>query len=471
MGGNRCISRHVEELNAQRLGEHLSEHSRLKRIADFEQRSASFAAKSEVDRHAHDLKELVASDLSRRRHLIKCLYDKDMEIWTEAVRNMGEDEVERTDRIRSVAERLRGRREAARGKLAEECYARRFREDCDEVRERDSKARLTMAAERRAGDIEVRDRLRYSEEGPRDDNQPQEGGKERETAEREIRATQNLQMKTALDEQVRQLRLEEEMDSSERVKSEREDINRWKVDEMRERVAAGFAALSAKEIGEKMRLDGQIAVQKKQGEKDLERQRDLILLEFALDRERQGEQGVIEKRLRERDVCRRYRSFVDGQANDDAAEEKGVERARLEAMERVWSRRDAEHRERENDRTRLMLNVCESRNEQLKESMKRREEEENELSRVAILNKIECERQGRAEKEKKDVSRSKALNHMEALKSQIDESERRSIQRKDHRYLEDLELKNKQEEYVTKMNNLDVVPKPSYARKHAKWYT
>jgi len=74
-------------------------------------------------------------DLERRRKALRMLYESEMNVWKQKIREKQHVSMEeRMEQIRVRAYKLRDEREAARVKFVEQCYHRQWQDSCDEAR-------------------------------------------------------------------------------------------------------------------------------------------------------------------------------------------------------------------------------------------------------------------------------------------------------------------------------------------------
>merc|ERR1711998_52310 len=94
---------------------------------------------------------------------------------------------------------------------------------------------------------------------------------------------------------------------------------------------------------------------------------DLMLLQYALDKEKADEAFELKKKMQERDATKQYQEFLRVQMAKEAEDTAMVDELRKAAEEAIWEKKEAEQRKQREAREFLMGEVDRGRQQQIKE--------------------------------------------------------------------------------------------------------
>ncbi|CAM9784968.1 unnamed protein product, partial [Hapterophycus canaliculatus] len=276
-------------------------------FANWENKTASDIATRASGERLRALEGAGADALLARRRRLADLYNREMAQWEHEILNSAETMEERKARILAKATKLKNARESSRRNYVQECYDRQWRDACDDARTLDSKAntewvtaqRWEQVAEKAAREEEnarleemhmakIRERIAFLEA------QEQAAQEKREKRNHLMRSDLNTQVAYNADrrrqlwEQTARDDLKELDDLRALVKAEEEKAEAKK----KEAHARGAEVRDFNESRREMR-----AVAAEQT-----REQDLVLLEYAIQKDKAGEAEEKAKREEEKRV-------------------------------------------------------------------------------------------------------------------------------------------------------------------------
>ena len=121
----------------------LAQQSNTQRRHDWEERTQQLIDQREVNAITQKLLRQEQDELETRKREMSSLHEGEMNGWKKTLQTSLEvTQEERMEQIREKAYELKAQREADRQAFVGECYERQWVDECDELREFDSKATL-----------------------------------------------------------------------------------------------------------------------------------------------------------------------------------------------------------------------------------------------------------------------------------------------------------------------------------------
>ncbi|CAM9184503.1 unnamed protein product [Heterosigma akashiwo] len=247
---------------------------------------------------------------------------------------------------------IKAAREEKRQAFVQDAYDRRWRDACDDARALDSQALLDFVAQERLSQLSEKGRRKAEEKEL--DEQYMAGVmghvaalelKERGVQEALRQANAKMVAKNA----ERRSAL-----AAARARGDQEEIARWRAELEREEARERAKRAELVAAGAAVREFNQAKAAERGRAKELERGRDLLLLEHAQRMEARGQAEEERKRAEEKRVMREYHAYLQEQMVKEAEDESAIEAHRLREENRIWDQREADLRAQADARARLM---------------------------------------------------------------------------------------------------------------------
>jgi hypothetical protein len=372
---HRASERALEEARAS-----LTETKNAVLLAEWENKTHGTI---EARMHAERMKALRHSteeELKERRRRLSQLYERDAKEWREEVLASVETTEQIKERMLARALQLKAVRDEERRGFVQAMYDKQWRDSCDDARNLDSKAMLKWIAEQRKEQLDEREALSMNRSSEEDEymakveqrvkelvDAEQERDRQRLEAERQNKDFLSVQIRYNHERLMDRLKREAEEDAAELAALKRDmEMDAAKERQRREEAHARGREVLAANSG-RLNMRAEAAAQ--------EREQDLKLLEYAMERDNAGKAEEMQKREAEKMSMRNYRSFLQEQMIKEAQDQSALDEIRLKAENEIWDARDAELAAREEARRRLLEEVHEGRAEQLRLKALREEEE------------------------------------------------------------------------------------------------
>jgi len=413
--------------------------------------------------------------LQRKRKLAELL-NREMQQWQDAVKNSRESTEDRKASIAQRAIALRDAREAERKEFVEQCYRDQYRNACDDARFLDAKALTKYVMDEREKQIEMkhtrREELRRESEAL--DRQCQERLvelDEKESEKERTRRQMEFEIRGILDGQTANLRRRKEALRQQQAEDAAIEHAEWKAamdkeqEEQSKRTALAYARGRAiREFNESrkhLRREAEAHV----------REQDMMLLQYALDKEKADEMNEARKREEEKETTKVFQEYLKAQMIKEAQNDALVEELRKAEEDRIWERKEGEQRKRDEARAYLMRITNEGRQTQIEEKRKRHAEElayegsENEYMdrEQAELDRIEADKEAR-----RRLATDKNLAY---IKGQIAAKERARRREEQEKFLETKIMERNEEEHRRQLAEQAGRLKLYHPIKHTSWYT
>ncbi|CAM9443399.1 unnamed protein product [Ectocarpus sp. 12 AP-2014] len=445
-------------------------------FANWENKTAgAIASRAGTDR-VRSLEGADADALLARRRRVADLYNREMEQWEHEILNSAETMEERKTRILEKATKLKNAREAARRNYVQECYDRQWRDACDDARTLDSKAntewvtaqRWEQVAEKAAREEEnarqeelhmakIRERIAYLEAQEKAAEEKRERRNQLMRSDLNTQVAYNADRRRQLWEQTARDDLKELNELRAIVRAEQEKTEAKK----KEAHARGAEVRDFNEARREMRVEAA----------EQAREQDLVLLEYAIEKDKAGEAEEKAKKEEEQRVLRQYNEYLKEQMAKEAADEAQYDEIRQEAETRIWDQRDAQLKAQNDAREALMKQVHRGRQEQIRLKALRDDEqlatdlEQARLDRESFLAEEERER------EKEMRKRQELLDNTAKLREQMTGARARAEREQQEEYLRVKQMEAYERRHRERLEKQAGVVITHHPLKHTQWYT
>lgn len=459
-----------------RMQDAVKETNYLSAVADWELKTDEKAKTTTIKQRLEVLKAKRAANIdARRQKLASKLHREDLALKQELV-NSQETPEQRRAKLGQRARELAAAREAERQQLANELTARAFAENCDPLRERISKKKLYMTVEERNAQILDKQALKLMEAEETkmfDEMNEFERLKKEQRYLDDQRKTREAkaELSRGLDEQMRAVeerKREEAMLRTQEIEELKELWDRM----MKEQEAADAAE---REKMRKLAVDVKEFNRLKQSELSetdrRERALDLKYLQEALAREAAEEAYEAEQRETRREEMRRYRQHLEQMMQKDM--EDTAERDRLinEAFLAQQAKYDAEVAAREAARRRLMEEVDMIRKQQIGAHQAAKSAAANEKILERLRIEEEEARMAAAEAQHKANQLRRALMQRLDIKTQMVAKAHQKAAQAEEKLKEAEFYKENESMYQTQVTEaLKQEPAKYYGRKKVDWF-
>lgn len=424
---------------------------------------ASFENNSTLKIEANAKTELLESrkaewevELYNRRCMLAELYNEEITGWRNEVLSKVESQESRKERIMERACALRDARESQRLKLVQEKYDIQWRDACDDARTLDSKAMTQHMNKSRLQQIE--DKIVRKTELSKNENS--------------FLAEWNRQ----LDEVA--ARDKAKQDNKARISKETSDHVQQQIEENMYRRERHLQNLKEEEFAELARLRAEIdddeALQKQRHDNEMERgkmvrhlneqdqavkdsetsvdkERDIILLNYALRKEAEKHAAEEALKFANKESAKQYQKYLQELMIKEGEDTAFVDEINRKEAEKVWKARDDALQARADARDNLLHMVDDGRKEQIryKEEALQREREEGKKFADNFLNEareaVEKERLAAEARRIKNVENNGKLSEQINYRKYKEELEKQEI------YLADKHMRYIERQHIQKL--------------------
>lgn len=384
------------------------------------------------------------------------LYNEEISGWRAEVLSNVESQDSRKDRIMERAYALRDARESQRLKLVQEKYNVQWRDACDDARTLDSKAMTQFMNKERVQQIE--DKISRKAELSKNENsfltewnkqldevaardKLKQDNKKRITQETSDQVRQQMDDNFARREQHYVDLKNEEEEELARLRAEidaDENLQKKRHNDERER-------------GRRVRELNQQDQAIKDSEKGIEKERDKILLDYALRKE--AEKNAQEEALKRsnKEASKQYQKYLQELMVKESEDTAFVDEINKKEAEKVWKARDDALQARADARDKLMQMVDEGRQEQIRYQKEQMEREREEGTKFA--NSFLSEAGEAIEKERRaaDMRRTKNVENNALLMDQINYRKYKEELEKQEVYLADKHMRYVERQHQSKL--------------------
>ena len=261
----------------------LAQQSNTQRRHDWEERTQQLIDQREVNAITQKLLRQEQDELETRKREMSSLHEGEMNGWKKTLQTSLEvTQEERMEQIREKAYELKAQREADRQAFVGECYERQWVDECDELREFDSKATLDRVRKDQEA-MTKNKRVSTEQEQPRFATSLINKDESNEQAHRR---QASFELKLALERQVEWKNAQVEDMKRKRQLEEKEQLRQLAMLEEKARQTEKGAIAKARRNGEEMLRDLRLREMEREKRKATELEQNRILLQHALDSER-----------------------------------------------------------------------------------------------------------------------------------------------------------------------------------------
>lgn len=382
-----------------------------------------------------------------RRHNLAALYNKEIEQWKQQVVSNVETIEERKDRIMGKAYALRDARETARLEYVHEAYKRQWRDANDDSRTLNSNEMTKFMGRERIR--QMQDNIeKKSKEGSDNEAFLKEWQRQLDVIEAKDQAKQERRRKANMDQQAglhKQMAYNENMKQTNfemRMKEDEEEIK-----EIQDALAAEEEKI--RKIKEDAHARGREVLEFNAQYKDvgkikaqIQADQDKILLDYALEQERQQIAAEKDKQQAAAQAAQQYRKYLEIMMVKEAEDTGFVDEMNRREFEKVQKARDDALQAREDARSHLMSLVKAGRVKQIQEK-KEREISQREADRIYASKFADDIKEGLAmDQAATDNRRRKAEFNNTKLMEQIAAREMAEKLTKQEMYLDEKRMKH-----------------------------
>jgi Trichohyalin-plectin-homology domain len=203
----------------------------------------------------------------------------------------------------------------------------------------------------------------------------------------------------------------------------------------------------------------------------VQRLQDQLLIDYAIQKEKEQDAAEEAKRIADRESGLQYRKYLEEQMVKEAEDTAFVDEVRRREEERVWKARDDALRAREEARKRLMKMVDEGRQEQMKAKHEAILHEKAE-GQVFAAKFIEDAKEGiQREREEAERRRQIQMDNQEKLKQQMAIRENKEDLVRQEIYLENKHMEYMERKHRQKLSEQGGAVKTYFPLKQSQWYS
>lgn len=237
--------------------------------------------------YSYQLLQEQEDELNERKQELQSLYNNDMSQWKQTLHSSLEvSPADRMEQIRKRAFELKAKREEERQVFVKECYEQQWRDQCDDLRALESQATLDRIVKDREQQIIENKRKKDSVALVQNESQCSLINKD-ETLELSQRKKSSLDFRRALDQQVQWKASLAESAAQQKQEEEKGTLGHLANLEQQALFEQAQRLEQAKRKGQDLLQETMLRANDKDTNKVLQRQQNLLLLEHAMEIERQ----------------------------------------------------------------------------------------------------------------------------------------------------------------------------------------
>lgn len=447
------------------------------KMAQFEIRTAgkiqSRVAKERVERG----KAVMAEQLNRRRARLARMLETERQQLQAEIEASFETPEQLKERMFARARELQAKREADRMATLKDLEEKRWRQQSDLLRARDSELTVKRTTEERAAQLrekeealarEAEEAARFAEHWKRD----AEAREARELEEKAKRSQANSALREELDRLTTMRREMSEAEKEHAREQDRMTMDQWKaIDHAEAERLAEKKRRNAEEHARVMAMNKEHA-EKRAIEAAREFADDKVRLKATLDREAAQEQAERDFAAQLKAEAQAHRRALVEQMAIQAEETGYLDDMQREFEEAMWKKRQDQWDAEAEARRRLMREVDETRQAQLREKDYLTAAEREAAAREAEELKRKIAAEDAAEMERVAGVKERLRMQQEHVREQMAQKERATRMQKQQDYLEVKLMQKEERKYVAKVDELLAAPAPAtqFRRKKSQWF-
>ena len=448
-------------------------------LALWEQKTDANIKKNEVRKRYEAIMARAESQLEARKVKLRTKLEEEQLTLQQELESQQVNPQEYRKLRAEKARKLAQARERERQQLASELIMKQWREGCDPLRHLESKQLLMNVVEVQKKQL-LDKGLREKEEREKDatfDLYSEQARAKQEQKEKEDQALM-LQMdeeaKLILDQQVRERNVQKAFVEEQRQQEIAELKARWAQEEKDQKEQDFKQHQKNQALGEELRAFNTMKQNEAKVLLEKEREEDRRIVQEAIAKAKEEEEREKEISERQRDDARKYREHLKIQMQKEHEDETERDILIAQAEKEQWAKIEAVRDAQEDARQKLMEEVIESRDQQIRKKQmdKYMDLQDREKDRVRILEELKA----LEEIEKDSLSRVKAERKQHQLDIQaqiVSKQERREQSRKFEELEHELAMESERK-YKSIIDNLltnQAEPVTYFGRKTSKWYT
>merc|ERR1711998_709985 len=198
---------------------------------------------------------------------------------------------------------------------------------------------------------------------------------------------------------------------------------------------------------------------------------DLMLLQYALDKEKADEAFELKKKMQERDATKQYQEFPRVQMAKEAEDTAMVDELRKAAEDAIWEKKENEQRKQREAREFLMAEVDRGRQQQIKEKFQNSRLGLEDDVLVGAKFKEQQKELDRIELEKETARKQARIDNMLGVRGQAAMKEKLRAKEEQAKFLSSKLMAKMEEEHGKKLALQAGVARTFYPIKQTQWYT
>ncbi|XP_061555314.1 cilia- and flagella-associated protein 53 isoform X2 [Phycodurus eques] len=398
-----------------------------------------------VRREADDVLMQRGFSVRERRERLRELLDEEDRQLVSAARRERETAAQRQARVCDRAKSLQDAREAQRRQLVAQKLDQQFREQCQELREAQSKRQLSQVCEERGAQLRSQQegaRLRRREDDAfhrlwQADARAKEERERREATD--ARRCGQMQM----DFLCRQMANKDDSDSRERRRRQ-EEAGRQEMQDLQQRGQRQRRLQQDAQAARRRALDDSLRLKMERVAKEErdELQMDNSILQQMLRSESRAQQETAHKRVPHlvpsnvdlRDEQLRFRQYLAEQRMKRKKDEEQMEQMMAEKMNETWDRRERQNLLQRDARNRLMNDVVESRRLQTAQKQQRDLQRRADIAKERVEQDAAARDMKRADEEASKRQRQAYLAYQAELRAQMEQRQHLRREREEEEF-------------------------------------
>mmetsp|Transcript_9596 Transcript_9596/g.14732 ORF Transcript_9596/g.14732 Transcript_9596/m.14732 type:complete len:267 (-) Transcript_9596:271-1071(-) len=251
----------------------------------------------------------------------------------------------------------------------------------------------------------------------------------------------------------------------------REERQRWMEEQRKEDKQNEQRRMETMARGQEIRQFNAMTELRRAEQAELAKKQDLMLLQYALDKERADEANEKMKKAEERHVIAEYNDYRKEQMIHEAENNEMVDMIRKQEEDKIWEQREAELQRQEEARMYLMSQVDAGRQEQIAARRQMEDSERRLNQEQAMREKLDYELMEEAERKRVMARKMANVENAQRLKSQMDSNQARLARVEQEKYLESKSMAMMEKRHQQRLNEQAGVVQTYRPLKHTQWYT
>lgn len=422
------------------------------------------------------LRRSSAEDLLMRKKQLAELLNSEMSQWEKEFSSEKETPADRKLSLQTRALALRDENERERRAFCDKMYRLQWQTSCDDGRLLDSKATVQRVMEDRAEQLrqkeEIRQKLLLEEEMlSREWQQRIDELEARENEKESARRRQEMEIKGMLDTQVASHAVRKEALRARVAAEATEELTALKAAKDKDRAKEHAKISLERSMGTETREFNQSRLHLRGEAAERVRGEDLLLLNFALDKERAEAAAEHAKKHAEHETTKRYQEYLKAQRVREAQNTAAVDAVRKAQEDAVFEAREKEQQDRLDARNSLWAKTDAGRREQIRMRAEREAKaQEEDAVEVAKIGRNQAELD-RIEAEKVAAFKKAVVDNHSGILAQVGHRNRLKKKEEQGKFLESKIMLKAESEHRQRLTELAGEVKVYFPNKHIQWYS